>query len=116
MKTMLLDADTWDLVLTPGGDIAVAEGGLNLAQDAASAIRLFEGELYFDTSQGVPYFDQVLGYAPPVGLMKEYFNRAALTVEGVATARTFLSGWTGRTLTGQVQVTDESGNLTAASF
>ncbi|RWG53345.1 MAG: hypothetical protein EOQ64_24280 [Mesorhizobium sp.] len=116
MKTLLLDTDTWDLVADASGNIAVADEPYALAQDAASAIRLFAGELYYDTTQGIPYFDQVLGKAPPVSLMKAYFNRAALTVPGVVSSQTFIQSWTDRTVTGQVQVTDAAGNTTAASF
>jgi hypothetical protein len=116
MKTLLLDTDTWDLVANASGNIAVADEPYALAQDAASAIRLFAGELYYDTTQGIPYFDQILGKAPPVSLMKAYFNRAALTVPGVVSAKTFIQSWTDRTVTGQVQVTDEAGNITAAGF
>lgn len=116
MKTLLLDTDTWDLVADASGNIAVADEPYALAQDAASAIRLFAGELYYDTTQGIPYFDQILGKAPPVSLMKAYFNRAALTAPGVVSAQTFIQSWTDRTVTGQVQVTHAAGNTTAASF
>ena len=116
MKTLLLTTDAWDLTVDVSGNIAVADEPLALAQDAASAIRLFAGELYFDTTQGVPYFDQILGKMPPISLMKAYFNRAALTVPGVVTARTFITSLTDRVVTGQVQVTDAAGNISAASF
>ncbi|BCH11929.1 hypothetical protein MesoLj131c_61870 [Mesorhizobium sp. 131-3-5] len=116
MKTLLLTTDTWDLVADTSGNIAVADDAYSLAQDAASAIRLFQGELYYDTTQGIPYFEQILGRAPPISLMKAYFNRAALTVPGVVKAQTFIQSWTDRAITGQVQVTDADGNTTAAGF
>lgn len=87
-----------------------------LAQDAASAIKLFAGELYYDTSQGIPFFEQILGHAPPVALMKAYFNEQALTVPGVETAQTFITFWRGRLVRGQVQIRDEDGNVSAAGF
>ncbi|WP_457154101.1 hypothetical protein, partial [Mesorhizobium sp. P5_C1] len=86
------------------------------AQDAASAIRLFVGELFFDTTQGVPYFDQILGKMPPISLLKAYLNQAALTVPGVVKAQTFILSFTDRIVTGQVQVTDAAGNITSAGF
>lgn len=116
MKTLLLSTDAWDLMVDASGNIAVADEPYALAQDAASAIRLFQGELYYDTTQGIPFFEQILGQAPPISLMKAYFNRAALTVPGVVTAKTFILSWTDRTVTGQVQVTDAAGNITAAGF
>jgi hypothetical protein len=73
MDTLALDRTTWDLFLDARGDIAVASNPYSLAQDAASAIRLFSGELYYDTTQGVPYFGQILGQMPPLEFMKAQF-------------------------------------------
>lgn len=116
MRTLLLDIDTWDLVVDASGNIAVASEPYSLAQDAASAIKLFEGELYYDTTQGIPYFTQILGYSPPVSLMKAYFVAAAMTVPDVVSAKCFIAGMADRVITGQVQVTDAAGNVSAASF
>lgn len=116
MRTLLLDTGTWDLTKDVSGNIAVASQPYALAQDAASAIRLFQAELYFDTRPGIPYFDQILGEAPPISLMKAWFVRSAMTVPGVVSAVAYISEWTDRTVRGQVQVKDTNGNVTAASF
>ncbi|OIN06070.1 hypothetical protein BFS86_19875 [Shewanella algae] len=115
-STLLLDTLAWDLAVDAAGNIAVATEPYSLAQDAASAIRLFKGELYYDTSQGIPYFNQILGQAPPISLIKSYFVNAALTVPGVVKARCFITSWTDRVITGQVQVEDANGNVSAAGF
>lgn len=115
-QTLLLDTSSWDLTVDTAGNIAVASDPYALAQDAASAIRLMLGELYFDTTLGVPYLTQILGFKPPVSLMKQYFVAAALTVPGVVSAKCFISSWVDRQVTGQVQITDSSGNVSAASF
>lgn len=116
MRTALLDVETWDLAIDAAGNIAVASDPYSKAQDAASAIRLFQGELYFDTRPGIPYFAEILAHAPPLSLMKAYFVRAALTVPGVVSAQAFILEWTNRVVRGQVQITDENGNISAASF
>lgn len=127
MDTLLLDQTNWDLTLDPAGNIATAydaapeetqaeKQAYALAQDAASAIRLFAGELWFDTTQGVPYFKSVLGKRPPTSLMKAYFVAAAKTVPGVTAAVCFLSSFTDRGVSGQVQITDSSGNAATAAF
>ncbi|WP_144378538.1 hypothetical protein [Mesorhizobium amorphae] len=116
MRTLLLDPSTWDLTINAAGNIAVAEEPYALAQDAASAIRLFQGELYFDTRPGIPYFPEILGEAPPISLMKAWFVRSAMTVPGVVSAVAYISEWTDRTVRGQVQIKDSNGNVTAASF
>lgn len=116
-STLLLDTVTWDLLTDINGNIAVAEAPYQLAQDSASAIKLFLGELWWDATRGVPYWAQILGKSPPISLMKTKFVNAALTVPGVTYAKCFISGITDRGATGQVQVTDRSGNVVgAASF
>jgi hypothetical protein len=116
VQTLLLDVTTWDLVLDANGNIAIASDPYSLAQDAASAIRLFIGELWYDTSQGVPYWQDILGKAPPLSLVRSLFITAALTVPGVASAKVFFSSFSQRSLSGQVQITSSNGQTAAASF
>ena len=116
MQTLLLDTVNWDLASDIFGNIAVAGQPYSLAQDAASAIRLFQAELYYDTTKGVPYWSTVLGKAPPLPLMKAKFVSAALTVPGVVSAKCFIRSITNRSVRGQVQVTDVNGTVSAAGF
>jgi len=116
VNTLLLDRTAWDLVVDASGNIAMASDPYSKAQDAASAVRLFEGELYYDTTKGVPYFEQILGFAPPLNYMRQKFVDAALTVPGVVAAAAFISSVVGRKVSGQVQITDESGRTLPASF
>jgi hypothetical protein len=116
MRTLLLDVNTWDLCLDARGNLAVAEDPYALAQDVASALRLFRGEAWFDTARGVPYFAQVLGKNPPLALMKKLFETAALSVPGVVEAVCFITGIKDRRVTGQVQVTDTAGRLQLVSI
>ena len=116
MNTLLLDTAAWDLVLDANGNIAMATAPYALAQDAASAIRTFAGEVYYDTTQGIPYFGKILGQFPPVSLMKSQFEAAALTVPGVTAAQAFITGFANRKIGGQVQITDVSGATIVAGF
>ena len=127
MNTILLDKVNWDLVVNAAGNIATAFDSAPvstaaqktvyaLAQDAASAIRLFQSELWFDTTQGIPYFDQILGKKPSVPLMKAYFVRAAKTVPGIVSAVCYIEAIANRVVTGQVQVFDANGNTATAAF
>lgn len=109
MKTLLLDNSLWDLCLDANGDIAVASEPYSRAQDVASALRLFLAELWYDTSKGVPYFQQILGKTPPVEIFKEYMVRAALTVPGVVSANCVVESFEGRTVKGAVTFTSEDG-------
>ena len=116
MNTLLLDQSTWDLVLDASGNIAVASDPYSIAQDCASAVRLFSGELWYDTTQGVPYFAQILGQQPPLSLIKAEFIQAALTVPEVISAQCFIISITNRQVSGQVQVTNASGQTSAIGF
>lgn len=114
MKTLLLDGAAWDCVLDAGGNWALAAEPYALAQDAASEIKTFQGEVYYDTDKGIPYWQQVLGHNPPAQLMRTLFVNAALTVPGVVSAVCFLRALTNRQVTGQVQITDAAGNTATA--
>jgi len=116
MDTLYLDPASWDLALDASGNIAMASEPYSLAQDAASAIRTFLGEVYYDTTQGVPYWTELLGQLPPLSLLKSNLVAAAMTVPGVVSAQVFISGVTNRAVSGQVQVTDTNGTVSVASF
>jgi hypothetical protein len=117
--TLLLDREMWDFTVDSYGNIALTEGPYALAQDVASAVKLFLGELYYDTLQGVPYWQEVLGKWPPLVLVKYRIVQAALTIPGVVDTPTpvvYITKWEDRVLSGQLQFTDENGQRLAVSF
>ena len=117
MNTLLLDTVLWDLVLDASGNIAVASDPYSVAQDVASACRTFKGEVWFDTTLGIPYFDQILGHNPPLSLIKQQLADAALTVPGCKNPVVFIAAAARRTITGQVQFTDSNtGTQQVATF
>lgn len=116
MKTIYLDPASWDLRLDSSGNIAVADNPYQLAQDAASAIRTFLGECFYDTSLGVPYLEQILGHSPSLSLMKVRFEAAAKTVPGVISVAVYIQSYVNRVVTGTVHVTDRTGAVTSAAF
>ena len=102
----------WDIYADASGNIAMHEPPLAVAQDVASACRLFLGELWYDITQGLPYFQQILGYMPSAQFLKSQFIAAAQTVPGIASVVCFLTG-VGKTraLGSQLQITDINGQL-----
>lgn len=108
-NTLLLTVDQWDLCLDANGNIAMASPPYALAQDVASAIRTFLGEVYYNTTIGVPYFQNILGKLPPITYFKEQLVLAALTVPGVVSATVTISSFTNRNLVGSVTFTDDEG-------
>ena len=115
-QTLLLDTVNWDLVLDINGNIAIASEPYSLAQDAASAIKTFLGEAYYDTTLGIPFFTQVFGKSPSIPLLQALFNAAAETVPDVVSATTAIVSITDRVLTGQVQVTSITRQTSIAVF
>lgn len=111
MKTLLLDVTLWDLLLDANGNIAVAAEPYALAQDVASALRLFRGELWYNDAQGIPYFEDILGHTPPVTYFQELMVRAALTVPGVVSAECTIEAFEQRTVTGQVTFRTTTGQI-----
>jgi len=107
--SLLLDRTAWDLCLDAGGDIAVAAEPYSTAQDVASECRVFAGECYYDTTRGIPYFDQALGRYQPAPVLRALLEAAAMQVPGVTAATVTLSGLGDRSVTGQVQFRTNSG-------
>jgi hypothetical protein len=115
-STLLLDTTNWDLVVDASGNIAVAAAPYALAQDSASAIKTFLGECWYDTTLGINWYADILGQPLSITFVKSQLVAAALTVPGVTGAQVFITAFSDRNLSGQVQVTDATGVVTAASF
>lgn len=116
MKTLLLTIDLWDLCLDISGNIAVASDSYSVAQDVASACRVFQGEAWFDTTLGVPYFQQILGKLPPIGVIKTQLAAQAALVPGCNNPIVFITGFKNRMLTGQIQFTDDNNQPQAVNI
>ena len=116
LNTLLLDTQAWDLVLDSNGNIALAAPPYATAQDVASAIRLFLGELWYDTKQGVPYWEQLLGSNPTNSQVASAFNAAALSVPGVVSASTVITSFAQGAVTGQVQFSRSDGTTNTVNL
>lgn len=116
MDSLLLDLDNWDLVIDAANNIAVATNPYAIAQNVASAVRLFLGEQYYQPDKGIPYFRDILGHDAPIELVKSEIEQAALTVPDVESAKCYIASENGRTLTGQIQVTDINGTTTVVNL
>ncbi len=118
MDTLLLETDVWDLCLDAARNIALASAPYAVAQDVASACRLFLGELWYNTTQGVPYLQQILGKTPPITVLQEYLVQAAVTVPTVLKATCVVTSFdrTTRTVQGQVQFTTTTGQTGSISL
>lgn len=122
-NTLFLDVATWDLVADAAGNIAMASPPYAIEQDVASACRTFLGEVYYDTTVGVPYLGQIvngepapqnqqqlLGRTPALNVLQGALAAVALTVPFTKAAEAIISAFIDRQVQGQVQVTDEDDN------
>ena len=116
MNTLLLDQTAWDLVLDSAGNIALAAVPYARAQDVASAIKTFLGEVYYNTALGINYFQQVLGQLPPSSLLIQLMINAALTVPGVVSAQCLITSFNARSVTGQVRFVDIDNQTQLVNF
>jgi len=116
MKSLLLDRTAWDLVLDANGNIAVAREPYAIAQDVATACRLFAGELWYASNKGVPYFSEILGHWPPIAVVRARLVEAAMTVPGVVSAQVVITAFKARLVTGQVRFIDTAGTARGVTF
>lgn len=116
LTTLLLDRTKWDLVLDSYGNIALASPPYSLEQDVASAARLFLNELWYSPTEGVPYFEEILGQFPPMSLITGRIEKAALTVPGVVSAQCSITTFEAREISGEIKFIDELGAARGVTF
>ena len=90
INTLLLNSE-WDLCLDGARNLATVSGDYALAQNVACALRLFLGELWYDTSQGVPYLSGILGQGLNKGRVESALSDAAMAVPGVTSVEVDLT-------------------------
>lgn len=109
--TLLLDRTTWDLVADASGNIAVASEPYSAVQDVASAVRVFQGECWYDTSLGLPYLANILGRTQSAPVFRSDVEDAAKTVPLVVDAKCILTNISAnRKLSGQISITLSDGS------
>lgn len=115
--TWLLDWETGDSCLDAAGNIAVAGAPYAIAQDVATQMSTFIRECWYDTTQGVPQWQQVLDKRPPASLLISLFEAQALEVPDVETATMTVGGINAqRGAIAQMIVTDTDGIATTLSL
>lgn len=117
-NTLLLDQSAWDLVLDINGNIALAGTPYSYAQDVASAVRTFLGECWYDTSLGLPYWQQILGKLPPAVYIEQMISTQSLTIPNVISAEAAIVDFTDtdRDVRGVILITDADSNTAIVAF
>ena len=105
----LLLTEKWDLALDASGNIPTTTGIHAKEQDVACVCRVFQGEQYYSINDGIPYWQEILGFYPPRSLMTARYNACAKTVPGVVRVNTVIDKISDRKMTGQIRFTDKKG-------
>ena len=114
MSSLLLDSN-WDLSLDVNGNLAVASGNYAIAQDVACACQTWQGELWYDTTRGVPY-NLILGERPSIQFIKQALITEGMNVPNVGSIVCYLTGpGTDRQIGGQLQISNTGGTLIAVA-
>lgn len=115
-STLLLDLTYWDLLADANGNIAIASEPYRIAQDVATAVRVWLGEQYYNTAVGIPYATKIMGQAPSLAFLKAQIETTTLNVPGVAKATCYISGVVGRQVQGQIQIVDTTGTVNTVTL
>lgn len=115
-NSLLLDQSAWDLVLDINGNIALASAPYSIAQDVASATRTFIGECWYNTSLGLPYWQQILGKLPPLQFISQKMVEQCLIIPNVSSAKVTFQSFTDRELIGQIEIIDTDGTINNVAF
>lgn len=116
MKTLYLNNDSWDLELDAFGNFKLKSNKDQIAQDVASAVRVFIGECWYDNTQGMPYMDSILGKNPSSAFLRAKIEAAALTVPQVVATTVTRLQLVNRVLTGEILIQDSLGQTTTVTF
>lgn len=124
MNSLLLDLTTWDICLDASQNLAVAAAPYSLAQDVATAVRSFLGTVWYNTTLGVPWLQEVLAQPLNITTLSALMVQAALgavpttadvyVVKANCIINTFNAAT--RQVTGQIQFIDSNGNAGAVSI
>lgn len=106
--SIFLYPETWDMVVDSRGNIAVCTDEYEIAQNVASACRLWLGEFMYNRNRGIPYKQSVLGRNTDISLLDDWYRTESMTVLGVAECEPYLD-IKDRTLTGYLRITTNSG-------
>lgn len=105
MITWALKDDSWDLYVDQVGNLATVSGNLRLAQDVASSVRVFKGELPLDIERGVEYNKPDTNRQ----ILNDQMNKQARMINGVRNSVVVFEELRDRRLKTVVYVTNTEG-------
>jgi hypothetical protein len=83
MKTIALK--NGDLYLDADGNIAVVDGIEAVRQSVVTLLQMIKGEWVLDVTQGIPYMQEIFIINASESSVKNIYDKAVLSVDGVVT-------------------------------
>lgn len=85
--TMAIDKNG-DLIIDGGGNLTFFDGVEQVAQDCWLGLQTHLKDIWYWQQYGMPYFDSILGYAPPSSLIAHEVAKTLLPFDNVKTVIT----------------------------
>ena len=109
MKSLKLTSQ-WDLTVDENGNIAMIDDGLQIAQDVATACRVWRGESLFDTTRGIPYKEEIMGNLPNMTVLQAYCSQEGTRINGAEIITIKDVSFENRVLKPDIQITTNTGD------
>lgn len=90
---LAIDPETNDLFLRADNGLAMVTGAEAVGQHARQRLMTFEGEWFLDTTAGVAWLSQILGYKYDPALAEAVVKAEILDTDGVTGIETFSVGY-----------------------
>lgn len=109
MGSLFIDETTWDICADENRNLAIVQGPKALIQRVACELKHFEGEGWYDSRQGLPYFISVLGVETTSPLVVSLIENHVTRINTIGSVIALLQITKDRRLTGDIRVTTQSG-------
>jgi hypothetical protein len=110
LTTSLNLNENWDIHLNGENNLATVQDANAVSQDVASACKTHLGEVWFDTSIGIPWLTQILGKPVSAVFIQSQLEKQAKRLPYVSNARaTVVTDRKTRTARGLIAIVDTDG-------
>lgn len=117
LTTSLKLNENWDIHLNGENNLSTTQDANAVAQDVASACKTHLGEVWFDTSLGIPWFTQILGKPVSAVFIQAQLEKQAKRLPYVSNARaTVITDRATRSSRGLIAIVDANGQELAVIF
>lgn len=113
MTTFATDRQTRDFQLDKFGNLLILSDAEALAGIITNVLRVQRGELQYDVSAGIPYFETVFSGRANIPLWKGFMISAIEAVEGVLSVDSFDASVSGNILSYLARISTVYGEVSA---